>query len=87
MGLNEWFESQPEGAMTEMLWKTREKGTPVSWSTICRAKKGLPIGRRSAQIISRYTKRQVSYDSLRNGCAAEAQPAANRRGRKRRRAA
>jgi len=70
MGLKEWFRSQPEGAMTEMLWKTKESGTPVSWATICRAKRGEPVSRKSAEIIRAYTQGAVSYDSLRRGSRA-----------------
>jgi hypothetical protein len=91
MGLDEWFDRQSDGALTRMLWRTRELGTPVSWSTICRAKRGLPVGHRAATIISRYTRGKVSYAELRAGCAAaEAAPpaaAVAKRQRKRRRAA
>lgn len=72
MGLAKWFESQPDGAMTRMLHDLLKAATPVSWATICRAKRGEPISEKSAKIISAYTKRtdpthKVSVESLTKG--------------------
>ena len=64
MELDEWFASQPEGAMTRMLHDLIRLKTPVSWATICRAKRRQAIREKSAAIISAYTKGKVSVPTL-----------------------
>lgn len=67
MPLNVWFRKQGKGSMTKMMWDTRDAGTPVSWATICRAKRGAPVSEASAKIISEYTGGKVSVPSLVSG--------------------
>lgn len=87
MGLAEWFDKQPYGAMTKLMLDAALAGTPVSWATICRAKRRQPINDRSAQIICKLTKGAVPVEILRAGRPARVKPAARGRSRKRRKAA
>lgn len=57
--LGKWVEKQPRGAMMRLLNETK-----LSWSTVCRARRGDKVGVKAAVLLSRATAGVVKARDL-----------------------